>query len=189
MARVEAKKRFEAKGWWHSAMQELAPTGSSSKPKRETKEELDPDETEFEESTEEGKASSCTKSYNGDSSLASTSSSLSRINHGMGARKLQILDAPLGQLELHRNYNFWNNTPGIYIQRALYALEEVAFSPMNIKSLLAKGQREIPKGELFKLLEAAGECDPEQDFDDERNLEQLVHPTTQVNLASGRPFF
>ena len=60
------------------------------------------------------------------------------------------------------------------IQRALYELEPVVFSPTNIKSLLKERQREVPKVELLKFLEAVGGCDTEMDFEENRCMSDLV---------------
>ena len=60
---------------------------------------------------------------------------------------------------LHRNYTCWQNTPAVHIQRALYELEPVVCSSMNIRSLFKEKQRDVPKVELLKFSEAVGDCD------------------------------
>ena len=36
----------------------------------------------------------------------------------------ELFDTPLNDIVLHRNYNCWQNTPGVHIQRALYDNKE-----------------------------------------------------------------
>ena len=101
-------------------------------------------------------------------------------------KKSKLFDTPQGGIVLHRNYNFWQNTPGVHIQRALYELEPVVFSPMNIRSLLKERQREVPKVELLKFLEAVGDCDTKMDFEETRCMSDLVAPLQLANIANGR---
>ena len=88
---------------------------------------------------------------------------------------------------LHRNCNCWQNTPSVHIQRAQYELELVVFSTMNIRSLLKERQREVPKVELLKFLEAVGVCDTEMDFEETRCMFELVALLQLANIANGRP--
>ena len=102
-------------------------------------------------------------------------------------KKSKLFDSPLSETVLHRNYNCWQNTPGVHIQRALYELELVVFSTMNIRSLLKERQREVPKVELLKFLEAVGDCDTEMDFEETRCMSELVALLQLANIANGRP--
>ena len=101
-------------------------------------------------------------------------------------KKSKLCDTPLSEIVLHRNYNCWQNTPGVHIQRALYELEPVVFSPMNIRSLPKERQRKVPKVELLKFLEAVGDCDTEMDFEESRSMSDLVAPLQLANIANGR---
>ena len=58
---------------------------------------------------------------------------------------------------------------------------------MNIRRLLKERQREVPKVELLKFLEAVGDCDTEMDFDETRCTSGLVAPLHLANIANGRP--
>ena len=46
-------------------------------------------------------------------------------------KKSKFFDTLLSEIVLHRNYNCWQNTHGVHIQRALYELEPVVFSPIR----------------------------------------------------------
>ena len=89
-------------------------------------------------------------------------------------KKSKLFDKPLSDLVLHRNYTCWQNTPRVHIQRA--SLQRVVFSPLNIRSLLKERQREVPKVELLKFLEAVGDCDTWMDFVVTRCMSDLVAP-------------
>ena len=54
---------------------------------------------------------------------------------------------------------------------------------MNIRILLKRRQREVPKVELLKFLEAVGDCDTEMDFEETRCM---VAPLQLANIANGR---
>ena len=98
-------------------------------------------------------------------------------------KKSKVFDTLLSDIVLHRNYNCCQNTPGVHIQRALYEMELVVFSPMNIRILLKRRQQEVPKVELLKFLEAVGDCDTEMDFEETRCM---VAPLQLANIANGR---
>ena len=91
-------------------------------------------------------------------------------------KKSKLFDTPLSEIVLHMNYNCWQHIPGVHIQRALCELEPVVFSPMNIRSLLKERQREVPKVELLKFLEAVGDCDTEMDLEEICCMFELVAP-------------
>ena len=101
-------------------------------------------------------------------------------------KKSKLFDTPLSDIVLHWNCNCWQNAPRVHIQRALYELEPVVFSPMNIRSLLKERQREVHKGELLQFLEAVGDSDTEMDFEEARCMAHLVAPLQLANIANGR---
>ena len=170
---TQAKKLFESRGWWKPAISELM---ESSKQGRVEKEK---DNDEYSESTV-------------DSTLRCKSPAVKEETERFVGKdtvdtpkpkKSMLFDTPLSEIVLHKNANCWQNTPGVHIQRALDELEPVMFSTMNIRSLLKQRQREVPKVELLKFLEAVGDCDTEMDFDETRCMSELVALLQLANIA------
>ena len=133
MAVTQAKKLFESRGWWKPALSELMESSKQGRIKNEKGDD------EYSEATVDSMlqykspaVKEETKRFVGKHTVDTPKT-----------KKSKLFDTPLSGIVLHRNYNCWQNTPGVHIQRALYELEPVVCSPMNIRSLLKERQREV----------------------------------------------
>ena len=131
LAVTQAKKLLESRGWWMPAFSELP---ESSKQGR-IQNEKDADEySDFiVDSTLQCKSPAVkeeTERFVGKDTVDTPKT-----------KKSKLFDTPLSEIVLHRNCNCWQNTPGVHIQRALYELELVVFSSMNIRSLSKERQQ------------------------------------------------
>ena len=154
LAVTQAKKLFESRGWWKPASWRAASRAVSRmrRTMMSTANPLSIRRSSEKPGSKGGNRTCCGQGHR-------------RHNK---TKKSKLFDTPLSEIVLHRNCNCWQNTPGVHIQRVLHELELVVFSPMNIRSLLKEGQREVPRVELLKFLEAVGDCDTEMDFEETR---------------------
>ena len=135
LAVTQAKKIFESRGWWKPALSELMESSKQGRVKNEK------DDDEYSESTVDSTRQCKSPAVKEETERFVGKDTVNTPN----TKKFKLFDTPLSEIVLHRNYNCWQTTPGVHIQRALYELEPVVFSPMNIRSLLKERQREVPK--------------------------------------------
>lgn len=86
---------------------------------------------------------------------------------------------------LHRNYNTWGSIPVAYWKYWLSMAQPISFSINNLKSLLTKGQREIPKPPLMQLAEFEFGLDLESLVGDERGVMPLSSLLKQMAQSRG----
>mmetsp|Transcript_11109 Transcript_11109/g.22531 ORF Transcript_11109/g.22531 Transcript_11109/m.22531 type:complete len:405 (+) Transcript_11109:54-1268(+) len=92
------------------------------------------------------------------------------------------------QVELHRNYKHWKDTPPKYLREILHMVEPISLNSKMLFGLCIKGQREVPKPPMLDLLERMTDMDPtNMELGDDRQIWKLALLAHRCNVANGRP--
>jgi hypothetical protein len=85
-----------------------------------------------------------------------------------------------------RNFRTWSAAPATHLQALVCAIEPSTFSMANLKCLMKKGQRQVPKPPLLELLERCCDLDPDAEIGPDRMMDVVIAKFMSINDTLGR---